>query len=162
MKYLITIRGTKNSSQSLPFSRLFCLSNYFFRFFCLSNYFFCFFHNFIFSNLLVYFALLFPYFYLSWIPKKSFFLTTTVFSFFNFLFLQCFLYGFGIIIVDQNFFDSIFFGQYSSIPFNLIAHSNPTNLRIHNRSHGIQFSPNDFLMKFPHVSNFGAIFGVYK
>ncbi len=42
MKYLITIKGTKNSSQPFPISRLLCLNNYFSRFFYLSNYFFCF------------------------------------------------------------------------------------------------------------------------
>jgi hypothetical protein len=51
IKYLITSRRTKNSSQPLPFRRVFCLNNFFFLP-----------HNSAFSILLVYFVILF-YFY---------------------------------------------------------------------------------------------------
>jgi hypothetical protein len=42
IKYMLTRRRTKISSQPLPYKRFLYMNNYFFKFLCLSNYFFCF------------------------------------------------------------------------------------------------------------------------
>ncbi len=83
--------------------------------------------------------------------KRIFFLEQLFFCF-----PQFFLYGFKIIIMYYNSFDSISSRQYFSSPFNLIIYSNPRNPNVHNKSHDIQsiniwFCKKTIVMKFNNV-----------